>query len=89
MTLRDFLLSIRERLIDAANSNQAQVAEDIFITVFMLRDISYERHDEELTSLIVDLVNAARDLASGVKGKMEIPSIEDIEVLFPPASKAS
>jgi|GEM_PF-2184930 len=89
MTLLDFLLSLRQHLLDALKNQDRQSAEDIFITLSMLRDISYERQNEIFTSVIVDLVDSARDIASGVQGKSDIPTEETIQALFPPQTKAS
>ena len=89
MTLLDFLLSLRQRLLIAMDSNNRQSAEEIFITLSTLRDVSYEQENEELTSLIVDLVDSARDIASGIRGKSEIPTVKNIQSLFPSATKSS
>lgn len=89
MTLADVLLSLRIRLMQTMNNDNRQSAEEIFITLSTLRDISYERQDENLTSLIVDLVDSARDIASGVKGKLTILSAEQIQAQFRSATKSS
>jgi hypothetical protein len=89
MTFYELLLSLRKRLIDAQNLGNRQDGEDLFVTLAMLQEISYEKQNEALTSLIVDLLEAARDVAMGVLGKSQIPSIEDIAGLFPPTEKAS
>ena len=89
MTFYELLLSLRKRIITAQETKNRQDAEDLFVTLSTLREISYEKQDEALTSLIVDLVDAARDTAMGVQGKSQIPTQEDIETLFPPTEIAS
>jgi len=89
VTLADVLLSLRSRLLQASDDNDAELAETLFITFSVLQDISYEYKNESTTSLIVDLVDSARDVASGVKGKLEIPTVEQIQAQFPPATKSS
>jgi len=89
MTLLDFMLSLRQRLLDSMEESNQQLAEEIFITLSTLREASYEQQNESLTALIVDLVDSARDAASGVKGKLEIPTVEQIQAQFPPATKSS
>jgi hypothetical protein len=89
MTFYELLLSLRKRLLTAQEEGNRQDAEDLFVTLSTLREISYEKRDEQLTSLIVDLVDSARDVAMGVRGKSQIPSPDDIAALFPPTEKAS
>lgn len=89
MTYYQLLLSLRQRLISAMTNQDRDTADDLFTTLSMLREVSYESNDEALTGLIVDLVDAARDVVMGVKGKAQIPSIEDIQAVFPPNQKAS
>jgi hypothetical protein len=89
MSYYELLLSLRQRLISAMANQDRNTADDLFTTLSMLREVSYETNDEALTGLIVDLVDAARDVVMGVKGKSQIPSIEAIQAVFPPNQKAS
>ncbi len=89
MTLGYVMLSLRRRLLDVMESNNRQSAEEIFITLSTLREVSYEQQNESLTALVVDLVDSARDVASGVKGKAVIPTVEEIQAQFPPVTKSS
>ena len=84
MTLNDLLLALRQRLLAVMEEKNRQGAEDLFVTLSTLREISYATNDERLTALIVDLVDAARDVAMGVEGKNQIPSIDDIQAVLPP-----
>jgi hypothetical protein len=80
---------LRQRLLDAERDEHRQLGEELFSTLNMMCEISYEKQNEALTNVITDLMDAARDVAMGVKGKSEIPTIEDIQAVFPPAEKAS
>ena len=89
MTLSDLLTKLRGQLLDAVNGDDRTKAEDLFITLATLRDSSYAFKSENLTSLIVDMTDAARDAAMGVKGKAEIPTEDAIRALFSPNTRAS
>ena len=89
MTLSDMLTKLRGQLLDVVDGDDRGKAEDLFITFATLRDLSYEAKSEALTSVIVDLTDAARDAAMGVKGKAEIPTEDAIRALFSPNTRAS
>lgn len=89
MTYYQLLLSLRQRLINAFANQDRESADDLFTTLSILREVSYETDDDALTSIIVDLVDAARDVVMGVKGKSQIPTIEAIQAVFPANQKAS
>ena len=89
MSYYELLLSLRQRLLNAMANQDRETADDLFTTLSMLREVSYESRDEALTNVIVDLVDAARDVVMGVKGKSQIPSIEAIQAVFPQNQKAS
>lgn len=79
MTVIDILTSLRQRLFDAAEQND-RAANELFTTLSLLREISYEGTNREFTGILVDLVDVARDITMGVKGKHGIPSVEAIRL---------
>jgi hypothetical protein len=82
MNLETFLCSLCQRLQDTAAKDDREKADELFTVFSMLREISYEGENRELTGLLVDFVDAARDVAMEVKGKHPIPSLEAIKSAF-------
>jgi hypothetical protein len=90
MTLFDILCLIRARLLNLIAQNNPNEAEELFTTLSVLRELSYEGKNEALTMVIVDLLDSARDIATGLRGsKSAIPSVENIRAVFTPSSEAS
>lgn len=89
MTYYELLISLCQRLLNAEKDENRQLAEELFSTLNMMCEISYEKQDEALTNVITDLMDSARDVAMGVRGKSEMPTIEDIQAVFPSIEKAS
>jgi len=89
MTFPEILISLRQRLVQAWQENDKPVAEDIFTTLSMLREISYESNNEALTGIITDLLDSARDIVMESRMKSNIPSVDAIQSVFPPNTKAS
>jgi hypothetical protein len=89
MTYYELIISLWQRLLDAERDGSRKLGEELFSTLNMMCGISYEKQNEALTNVITDLMDSARDVAMGVKGKSEISSMEDIQSVFPPTEKAS
>jgi hypothetical protein len=89
MSLLDVLLSIREQLIQYATENNRKDAEDVFITLSTLREISYHSPNRSLTGILVDLTSAAQDIVMGESWKSTIPSVDSIRTVFASIDEAS
>lgn len=89
MTLYDVLIDIRANLVLALETKDRERADQAFSTLATLRDSAYERNAEQQATVIIDLLDVARDIVGGVFFKAEIPSIEAIQNAFPPSQEAS
>jgi hypothetical protein len=89
ITLYDVLIDIRSKLLEALESKNRSVGEQVFSTLATLRDIAYEHKEQEQAIVIEDLLDSARSIAGGVFFKAEIPGIQAIRTAFLPAQEAS
>ncbi len=81
MTFTELMCLLRQRLLQIRDEDNRKEAHELFIAFSVLREVSYEVGNEELTGLIVDLVDSARDVAMGIRGKSHIPSVETIKLI--------
>ncbi len=86
MTLLEVLVSIRQQLLQCIDENNRQEAEQLFTALAVLREISYQSPNRELTGIIIDLLDSARDVAMGVSWKSTIPTVEQLQAAFSEAS---
>jgi hypothetical protein len=82
MLLTNILYELAKRLQNAAEKEDRESADELFTVFSILREVSYQGDNRAFTGLLVDFVDAARDVAMGVKAKHPIPSIEAIQAAF-------
>jgi hypothetical protein len=82
MTLEDVLRSLQERLLQTVTERDRQNALALMTTFSVLRELSYSSENRALTGILVELENAARDVAMGERPKSLIPSLEAIQAAF-------
>ena len=86
MTLADVLVDIRKQLLEAKSREQGEM---LFVALSQLRETCDAKGNETQCEIIVDLLDTARDVATGIVGKSQIPSIDMIEAAFAPSNKTS
>lgn len=67
-------------------NNNRDEANQLFTTLAVLREISYQSPNRELTGVIIDLLDSARDVAMGVSWKSTLPTVEQLQAAFSEAS---
>lgn len=85
-TLADVVISLRQRLIEAAERQDRDGLGALKITFGELVETSYSTSEQSLTRIFVALEDAARDAVMGVPWKSDIPSVEAIHQAFYPAN---
>jgi hypothetical protein len=53
-------------------------AEELFMALWIIREASYEYGSGELTTILAQLTDTARDAVQGVRHKWEMPSVEAV-----------
>lgn len=79
VTLTEFVLALRQRLIDAVQVNDQETIAKLLTTFGMLVDTSYAYQDKSVMELFVSLEDSARNAAMNVGWKAPVPSIAAIE----------
>jgi hypothetical protein len=82
MTLKDVVVALQRRLFNALKESDRHSALEVFTMLSFLQELSYDGDNRALTGILVDLGDAAREVAIGGKPKSVIPSIEDINAVF-------
>ncbi len=86
MTLLDILIQMREKLLQLQADQNRQEAQELFAALVMLREISYMNPNREITGVIINLLEAARDIVVNVNQNNSLPTVEQLEAAFSEAS---
>lgn len=87
MTLYDFLIDIRGKVIQSLETQDKALADELYITLDRLLNSAYE-HDAQAQAIVLsELLDSARDAIGGTSFKAEVPSEEAIRAVFPPSAK--
>jgi hypothetical protein len=82
MTLEDVLCVLRQKLIDSRNQNDKESLMSLATTLMTLTDISYGFGNRQLSAVIEAMGFAAIEAYHGVGWKADVPSIEEIKLIF-------
>ncbi len=81
LTLTDLLYHLRQRLLDAAERHDQPSLVGLQNTLVVLQEAAWESRDERLAALIEDMIDAVRDVLTGVEWKSNVPNMEAIAAL--------
>ena len=79
VTLTEFILALRQRLVDAVQTNDQETIAQLLTTFGILVDTSYSVQDHSVTELLVFMEDSARNALMGVAWKAPIPSVDAVE----------
>ncbi len=82
MTFAEVLCALQQRLLEVMAQKDRDNSLELFTTFSVLRELSYESDNRALTGVLVDLMDAAREIAMGGKPKSLIPSVDTIKSVF-------
>jgi hypothetical protein len=78
MTLLQVLRTLRQRLLEALQSDNREDLVALYTTLTVLREIAYAHQQTALVGVLVDMEDAAQEGTMGVKGKIAVPTLEAI-----------
>ncbi|MEO0562073.1 MAG: DUF4269 domain-containing protein [Chloroflexota bacterium] len=81
MSIQEIILYLRSQLLELRGENDRQAISELLSTFKMLTKISFENEDKQLTAVLVDLTDAARDLYMGKPLNGNIPDEDSIRAL--------
>lgn len=78
----DTIYFLRQRLLDARQGRDRAECLRLKNAFSLLVEASYEHQNPEVTRILVDLEDSARDSVMGVDWKSTIPPEEEIRAVF-------
>lgn len=78
MTIAELIIHLRKQLIELRGTNNRQAIAELLSTFKMLTKASFESGDKDLTAILVDLTDSARDMFMGKPLNGKVPTEEAI-----------